>query len=91
MELKDRRIRGEPHVLRSGPRTKPVSLVDLDRWPAHVGLVRHGGGRKPFFDDDLRSLQPFAPVTKQRAGSATFGELLVAGLSQTARPVGYSN
>ncbi len=40
--------RGEPHVLRSGRRTKPVPLIDLDRWPAHVGLVRHGGGRKPF-------------------------------------------
>ena len=41
-------VRGEPHVLRSGRRTKPVLLADLDRWPAHVGLVRHGGGRKPF-------------------------------------------
>jgi AraC-like DNA-binding protein len=39
---------GEPHVLWSGRRTKPVQLADLDRWPAHVGLVRHGGGRKPF-------------------------------------------
>jgi hypothetical protein len=41
-------VRGEPHVLRSGHRTKPVLLVDLDRWPAHVDLVRHGGGREPF-------------------------------------------
>jgi hypothetical protein len=41
-------VRGEPHVLRSGRMTKPVPLVDLDRWPAHVGLVHHGGGRKPF-------------------------------------------
>jgi AraC-like DNA-binding protein len=41
-------VRGEPHVLWSGRRTKPVRLADLDRWPAHVGLVRHGGGRKPF-------------------------------------------
>jgi len=41
-------VRGEPHVLRSGRTTKPVPLVDLDRWPAHVGLVRHGGGREPF-------------------------------------------
>jgi hypothetical protein len=73
MELKDRRIRGEPHVLRSGPRTKPVSLLDLDRWPAHVGLVRHGGGRKTVFDDDLRLLQPVAPITKQRAGIAVAG------------------
>jgi AraC-like DNA-binding protein len=41
-------VRGEPHLLRSGQRTKSIPLVDLDRWPAHVGLVRHGGGRKPF-------------------------------------------
>ena len=41
-------VRGEPHVLWSGRRTKPVRLADLDRWPAHVGRVRHGGGRKPF-------------------------------------------
>ena len=40
--------RGEPHVLRSGRRTKPVPLLDLDRRPAHLGVVRHGGGRKPF-------------------------------------------
>jgi AraC-like DNA-binding protein len=40
--------RGEPHVLWSGRRTKPVLLLDLDRRPAHLGLVRHGGGRKPF-------------------------------------------
>jgi AraC-like DNA-binding protein len=41
-------VHGEPHVLRSGRSTKPIPLVNLDRWPAHVGLVRHGGGRKPF-------------------------------------------
>jgi AraC-like DNA-binding protein len=41
-------VRGKPHVLRSSRRTKPVPLVGLDRWPAHVGLVHHGGGRKPF-------------------------------------------
>jgi AraC-like DNA-binding protein len=41
-------VRGEPHVLRSGRSTKPIPLVDLDRWPAHVGVVHHGGGRKPF-------------------------------------------
>ena len=41
-------VRGEPHVLWSGRRTKPVRLADLDRWPAHVGLIHHGGGRKPF-------------------------------------------
>jgi AraC-like DNA-binding protein len=41
-------VSGEPHVLRSGRRTTPIPLVNLDRWPAHVGLVRHGGGQKPF-------------------------------------------
>jgi AraC-like DNA-binding protein len=41
-------VRGEPHVLRSGRRTKPIPLVNLDRWPAHVGLIRHGGGHRPF-------------------------------------------
>jgi AraC-like DNA-binding protein len=41
-------VHGEHHVLRSGQRTKPISLANLDRWPAHVGLVHHGGGRKPF-------------------------------------------
>ena len=41
-------VRGEPHVLWSGRRTKPVRLADLDRWPAHVGLIHLGGGRKPF-------------------------------------------
>jgi AraC-like DNA-binding protein len=39
--------RGEPHILRSGRRTKSLSLVDLDRHPAHVGVVRHGGDRGP--------------------------------------------
>jgi hypothetical protein len=32
-------VRGEPHVLRSGRRTKPIPLVNLDRWPAHVGVL----------------------------------------------------
>jgi AraC-like DNA-binding protein len=41
-------VRGEPHVLRSGRKTQPIPLANLDRWPAHVGLIHHGGGRKPF-------------------------------------------
>jgi hypothetical protein len=39
-------VRGEAHVIRSGRITKPIPLVNLDRWPAHVGLVRHGGIRR---------------------------------------------
>ena len=37
-----------PHVLWSGRGAKPVRVADLDRWSAHVGLIHHGGGRKPF-------------------------------------------
>jgi AraC-like DNA-binding protein len=40
--------RGEPHVLCSGRRTKPFPLLDLNRRPAHLGVVRHGGGQEPF-------------------------------------------
>jgi AraC-like DNA-binding protein len=39
--------RGEPHVVRSGRRTKPFSLLDLERRPAHLGVVRHGGDGEP--------------------------------------------
>src|SRR6516162_2186641 len=39
--------RGEPHVLRSDGKTKPFPLLDLHRPPAHVGIVRHGGGGQP--------------------------------------------
>ena len=40
--------RGDPHVMWSGRRTKPFSLLDLDRRPAHLGVIRHGGGQQPF-------------------------------------------
>jgi AraC-like DNA-binding protein len=40
--------RGEPHVLCSDRRTKPFPLLDLDRRPAHLGVVRHGGEQEPF-------------------------------------------
>lgn len=39
--------RGDPHVVRSGRRTKPLSLLDLERRPAHLGVVRHGGDGEP--------------------------------------------
>ena len=39
--------RGEPHVLYSDSRTKPPLIVDLHRPPAHLGVVRHGGGAQP--------------------------------------------
>jgi AraC-like DNA-binding protein len=39
--------RGDPHVMWSGRRTKPLSLLDLDRRPAHFGVIRHGGGQQP--------------------------------------------
>jgi AraC-like DNA-binding protein len=40
--------RGEPHVMWSGRRIKPSSLLDLDRRPAHLGVIHHGGGQQPF-------------------------------------------
>ena len=39
--------RGEPHLVWSGRRTEPFSLLDLDRRPAHLGATRHGGDQKP--------------------------------------------
>jgi AraC-like DNA-binding protein len=40
--------RGEPHVIYSDHRTKPFPVLDLDRPPAHLGVVRHGGSAQPF-------------------------------------------
>jgi AraC-like DNA-binding protein len=39
--------RGEPHVIYSDHRTKPFPILDLDRPPAHLGVVRHGGSAQP--------------------------------------------
>ena len=39
--------RGEPHVIYSDRRTKPFPVVELARPPAHLGVVRHGGGEQP--------------------------------------------
>jgi AraC-like DNA-binding protein/mannose-6-phosphate isomerase-like protein (cupin superfamily) len=39
--------RGDPHVLYSDSRTKPLLVLDLHRPPTHHGVVRHGGGAQP--------------------------------------------
>jgi AraC-like DNA-binding protein len=39
--------RGEPHVIYSNRRTKPSPILNLDRPPAHLGVVRHGGSAQP--------------------------------------------
>ena len=42
--------RGEPHRLcspGSGQRAKPFPLLNLDRRPAHLGVISHGGEGKP--------------------------------------------
>jgi AraC-like DNA-binding protein len=39
--------RGEPHVIYSDRRMKPLPVLDLDRPPTHHGVVRHGGGAQP--------------------------------------------
>jgi AraC-like DNA-binding protein len=39
--------RGEPHLIYSDRRTKPLSILDIDRPSARLGVVRHGGGAEP--------------------------------------------
>ncbi|GLS21585.1 transcriptional regulator [Labrys miyagiensis] len=39
--------RGEPHVIYSDRRTKPLPILDLDRLPGRLGVVRHGGNAQP--------------------------------------------
>jgi AraC-like DNA-binding protein len=37
--------RGEPHLIYSDRRTKPLPILDLDRLPGRLGVVRHGGAQ----------------------------------------------
>lgn len=39
--------RGEPHVIYSDRRTKPLAILDFDRPIARLGIVRHGGDAQP--------------------------------------------
>ena len=39
--------RGEPHLIYSDHRTKPLPILDLNRPPTHLGVVRHGGSTPP--------------------------------------------
>ena len=39
--------RGEPHVIYSDRRTKPLPILDLDRLSGRLGIVRHGGSAQP--------------------------------------------
>jgi AraC-like DNA-binding protein len=39
--------RGEPHLIYSDRRTKPVTIVDFDRMSERLGVVRHGGNAQP--------------------------------------------
>jgi len=39
--------RGEPHVIYSDRRTKPLPILDLDRLSGRLGVVRHGGDALP--------------------------------------------
>ena len=40
--------RGEPHEFYSDRRTKPSSVLDLDRSAAHLGVIHHGGTAEPY-------------------------------------------
>jgi AraC-like DNA-binding protein len=39
--------RGDAHTIRSDRKARLFPLLDLRRRPAHLGVVRHGGGGKP--------------------------------------------
>jgi AraC-like DNA-binding protein len=39
--------RGEPHLIYSDRKTKPLRILDLDRSPGHLSSVRHGGSAQP--------------------------------------------
>lgn len=39
--------RGEPHVIYSDRRTKPLPILNLDRLSGRLGIVRHGGSAQP--------------------------------------------
>ena len=39
--------RGEPHVIYSDRGTEPLPILDLDRPPARLVVVRHGGSAQP--------------------------------------------
>jgi AraC-like DNA-binding protein len=39
--------RGEPHLIYTDRRTKPLPILDLDRSRPHLGIVRHGGDGQP--------------------------------------------
>lgn len=39
--------RGEPHLIYSDRRAKPLQILDLDRPSGRLGVVRHGGSAQP--------------------------------------------
>ena len=39
--------RGEPHTIYSDRQAEPLSIVDINRPSARLGVVRHGGGAEP--------------------------------------------
>lgn len=39
--------RGEPHAIYSDRWTKPLPIIDIDRLPGRLGIVRHGGDAEP--------------------------------------------
>jgi len=37
--------RGEPHLIYSDRRTKPLPVLDIDRMPGRLGMIRHGSAQ----------------------------------------------
>jgi len=89
--------RGEPHVIYSDHRTKPFPVLELDRPPAHLGVVRHGGSAEPFSTmicgrfilsrpsrGSVLELLPPVLLLKRKADSAWLEAILQRMVSESA-------
>ena len=63
--------RGEPHVIYSDRRTKPLPILDLDRPPGHLGVRSSRRQCAAALDDDLRQFHCVAALARQRVGIAS--------------------
>jgi AraC-like DNA-binding protein len=62
--------RGEPHVIYSDRRAKPLAILDVNRLPGRLGVVRHGGSGEP------RSMMICGNFTVERPSRGSVLELL---------------
>src|SRR5215469_1551406 len=77
--------RGEPHLLSCGRGAKPFPLLDLDRRPAHLGPVRHGGREGPISTMICGLFSLSRPLAYRRSGSTSAASALEAVERRLAR------